>query len=219
MGGGDSGSEYEVNVNLTAMLDVLTNLLFFLMFGFAAQQSSIELEGLTSRIECSALESGLDDDLKRQLLRESAERTLVVRNDVRASPTGFPFKMVSLPGTVADDQVYADRPRLCDLGYLRTPFRRDDGTVGHRCPAEPVDGYVRKGGMVEDTVGSRCLCNGLVATVGLGQRRADGYLEPPLVTLGQDVAFLPHLIRQSDHYTAADVIRYLLTAPRTPTGP
>ena len=164
-------------------------------------------------------ESGLDDDLKRQLLRESAERTLVVRNDVRASPTGFPFKMVSLPGTVADDQVYADRPRLCDLGYLRTPFRRDDGTVGHRCPAEPVDEYVRKGGMVEDTVGSRCLCNGLVATVGLGQRRADGYLEPPLVTLGQDVAFLPHLIRQSDHYTAADVIRYLLTAPRTPTGP
>lgn len=44
-GGGDSGSEYEVNVNLTAMLDVLTNLLFFLMFGFAAQQSAIELEG------------------------------------------------------------------------------------------------------------------------------------------------------------------------------
>jgi biopolymer transport protein TolR len=44
-GGGDSGSEYEVNVNLTAMLDVLTNLLFFLMFGLAAQQTSIELEG------------------------------------------------------------------------------------------------------------------------------------------------------------------------------
>src|SRR5688572_30851503 len=43
-GGGDSGSEYEVSINLTAMLDVLTNLLFFLMFGFAAQQSSIELD-------------------------------------------------------------------------------------------------------------------------------------------------------------------------------
>ena len=44
-GGGDSGSEYEVNINLTAMLDVLTNLLFFLMFGLAAQQSAIELDG------------------------------------------------------------------------------------------------------------------------------------------------------------------------------
>jgi biopolymer transport protein TolR len=44
-GGGDSGSEYEVNINLTAMLDVLTNLLFFLMFGMAAQQSAIENEG------------------------------------------------------------------------------------------------------------------------------------------------------------------------------
>jgi biopolymer transport protein ExbD len=44
-GGGGSGDDYEVSINLTAMLDVLTNLLFFLMFGFAAQQSSIELEG------------------------------------------------------------------------------------------------------------------------------------------------------------------------------
>lgn len=43
-GGGDSGNEYEVNINLTALLDVLTNLLFFLMVGMAAQQSSIELD-------------------------------------------------------------------------------------------------------------------------------------------------------------------------------
>ena len=77
---------------------------------------------------------------------------------------------------------------------------------------------MRKGGTVDDTVGSRCLCNGLVATVGLGQRRAGGYVEPPLVTLGQDLTFLPRLTRQSDDYTAADVIRYLLTAPRTHTG-
>jgi NAD(P)H-dependent flavin oxidoreductase YrpB (nitropropane dioxygenase family) len=161
-------------------------------------------------------ESGLDDDLKRRLRREAAERTLVVRNDVRASPTGFPFKIAALAGTVADDRVHADRPRLCDLGYLRTPFRRDDGTVGHRCPAEPVDEYVRKGGMLAETVGSRCLCNGLVATVGFGQRRADGYREPPLVTLGQDLAFLPHLTPHGDDYTAADVIRYLLAAPPCP---
>jgi biopolymer transport protein ExbD len=44
-GGGEGSNEYEVNINLTAMLDVLTNLLFFLMFGMAAQQSAIENEG------------------------------------------------------------------------------------------------------------------------------------------------------------------------------
>ncbi|MFC7478934.1 nitronate monooxygenase [Luedemannella flava] len=155
-------------------------------------------------------ESGLDDELRQRLLAQAAQQTLVVRNDARASPTGFPFKVVPLTGSAADEQVYADRPRLCDLGYLRTQFRRPDGSVGYRCPAEPVDEYVRKGGAVEDTVGSRCLCNGLVATIGLGQHRADGYVEPPLVTLGQDVSFLPHLDRDGAGYCAADVVAYLL---------
>jgi NAD(P)H-dependent flavin oxidoreductase YrpB (nitropropane dioxygenase family) len=161
-------------------------------------------------------ESGIEESLKERLLQAVAEETLVVRNDVRASPTGFPFKQVSLAGTVSDDRVYAERPRLCDLGYLRTPFRRADGGVGYRCPAEPVDEYVRKGGTADETVGSRCLCNGLVATVGLGQRRADGQVEPPLVTLGQDLSVLAHFARQSPGYTAAEVVGYLLAGAQTP---
>jgi NAD(P)H-dependent flavin oxidoreductase YrpB (nitropropane dioxygenase family) len=159
-------------------------------------------------------ESGIDDDLRRRLLRQDRDQTLVVRNDVRASPTGFPFKMAEMAGTTSDEQVYDTRPRLCDLGYLRTPYRRAEGGVGFRCPAEPVDEYVRKGGAAEDTVGSRCLCNGLVATVGFGQRRKQGYTEPPLVTLGQDLSFLPHVSRSGDDYTAADVVNYLLAVPR-----
>lgn len=155
-------------------------------------------------------ESGLDPALRRRMLRDAARGELVVRNHAAASPTGFPFKLAHLSGTAADEQVYADRPRNCDLGYLRTPYRRADGNVGYRCPAEPVEEYVRKGGSADDTVGSRCLCNGLVATVELGQRRPDGYREPPLVTLGQDLAFLPHLTRHEDDYSAADVIAYLL---------
>ncbi|GAA0576360.1 nitronate monooxygenase [Paractinoplanes ferrugineus] len=151
-------------------------------------------------------ESGLDDDLRHRLLHEA----FVVRNDVLASPTGFPFKVATLAGTAADEKVYAGRPRMCDLSYLRTPFRRPDGSVGFRCPAEPVDEYVRKGGAVEDTVGSRCLCNGLLATVGFPQRRPDGYVEPPLVTLGQDLSFVPALTRQGVDYGAVDVIDYLL---------
>lgn len=162
-------------------------------------------------------ESGLDPALRRRLLHDAQRGELVVRNDAAASPTGFPFKLAHLSGTAADDQVYADRPRHCDLGYLRTPYRRANGEVGYRCPAEPVDEYVRKGGSIEDTVDSRCLCNGLVATVGLGQRRPSGYVEPPLVTLGQDLAFLPHLTRHGADYAAEDVIAYLL-GPAVPAG-
>ncbi|GAB2947401.1 nitronate monooxygenase [Micromonospora polyrhachis] len=155
-------------------------------------------------------ESGLAPVLRQRMLHDAAQGSLIVRNDVQASPTGFPFKVAQLSGTTAEPAVYAERPRNCDLGYLRTPFRRANGRVGFRCPAEPVDDYVRKGGSVADTVGSQCLCNGLVATVGFGQRRADGYVEPPLVTLGQDLAFLPHLTHEGDDYTAADVVAYLL---------
>ncbi|GIJ43626.1 2-nitropropane dioxygenase [Virgisporangium aliadipatigenens] len=155
-------------------------------------------------------ESGLDARLRRQLLRAAHDGTLRVRNDVRASPTGFPFKVVPLPGTVAEPHVYAARPRNCDLGYLRTPFRREGGGVGYRCPAEPVDEYLRKGGAIEDTVGSRCLCNGLVATAGAAQRRLDGSVEPPLVTLGQDVGFLRRLAPDGAEYGAADVVAFLL---------
>ncbi|MGB2571021.1 nitronate monooxygenase [Micromonospora citrea] len=157
-------------------------------------------------------ESGLDATLRRRMLTRAAPGTLVVRNHAAVSPTGFPFKLVHLPGTAADDDVYAGRPRHCDLGYLRTPYQRPDGRVGYRCPAEPVDDYLRKGGAVEDTVGSRCLCNGLVAAVGLGQRRPDGYREPPLLTLGQDLSFLPPLMGGRDDYDAADVVEYLLGA-------
>jgi NAD(P)H-dependent flavin oxidoreductase YrpB (nitropropane dioxygenase family) len=154
-------------------------------------------------------ESGMDPRLRRRTLDAAAGGTLVVRNDAGASPTGFPFKMVHLSGTAADEAVYAERPRRCDLGYLRSPYRRPDGKVGFRCPAEPVEEYVRKGGAREDTAGSRCLCNGLVATIGLAQRRPDGYQEPPLLTLGQDLTFLPDLLGTGNDYGAADVVRYL----------
>jgi hypothetical protein len=35
-----------------------------------------------------------------------------------------------------------------------------------------------------------------------------------LVTLGQDLSFLPHVTRSGDDYTAADVVNYLLAVPQ-----
>ncbi|MER7499359.1 nitronate monooxygenase [Nonomuraea pusilla] len=152
-------------------------------------------------------ESGLEPGLRRRLLREATAGGLEVRNDPNASPAGFPFKVASVPGTLSDAAVYDARPRLCDLGYLRTPYERPGGRVGYRCPAEPVEAYVRKGRPAEEAEGRRCLCNGLLAAVGLGQRRQDGYEEPPLLTLGQDLGFLEGL--PSDH-SAADVVDLVL---------
>lgn len=152
-------------------------------------------------------ESGLDPRLRRLLLRRIAEGDLTVRNDPRASPTGFPFKVADLPGTLSDPDVYAARPRLCDLGYLRVPYTRPDGAIGYRCPAEPVETYVRKGRPEEEAADRRCLCNGLLAAIGLGQHRADGYAEPALLTLGQDAGFLDGL---PDDHSAADVVDRIL---------
>ena len=135
--------------------------------------------------------------------------TARVFTDPAASPTGFPFKVVQLPETLSDAERYAARERVCDLGYLRQPYRREDGTLGYRCAAEPVDDYVRHGGNAADTVGRKCLCNGLAATVGYGQVR-DGVEEAPLVTAGNEIASLARFVSSTeDHYTAADVVDYL----------
>lgn len=156
-------------------------------------------------------ESGLTDGARDAALALLRDGELSVRNDPRASPTGFPFKVAHLAGTVAEPETYEARRRLCDLSYLRQPYERADGSVGFRCASEPVHMYVRKGGSAEDTVGRRCLCNGLTATVGLGQHRQDGYAEPALVTLGEDLAGARELIRRHPAgWGAADVVRYLL---------
>jgi NAD(P)H-dependent flavin oxidoreductase YrpB (nitropropane dioxygenase family) len=154
-------------------------------------------------------ESGLEPGLRGRLLQAAVDRTLRVRNHPAASPTGFPFKVAELAGTTSEDEVHGARPRLCDLGYLRTPYRKPDARIGYRCPAEPVDSFTRKGGDPADASAARCLCNGLTASIGLGQHRADGYAEPPLLTLGQDLTALPDLAADGD-YTAAQVVAYLL---------
>jgi len=134
-----------------------------------------------------AAESGLAPKLRSQLLGRLAEGTLVVRNNPRASPTGFPFKVAELPGTLSEPGVYQARQRICDLGYLRVPAEREDGSVIYRCASEPTHMYLRKGGAEEDAAGRVCLCNCLMANVGLGQLRADGRTEDAAVTLGQDL--------------------------------
>ncbi len=105
------------------------------------------------------------------------------------------------------------RPRLCDVGILRHAYIKADGELDWRCPGEPEDAYLRKGGELQETVGRKCVCNGLLTTVGLGQTRKDGYRERPLVTAGADVADVARFLPEgADSYRASDVIAYLLGA-------
>lgn len=158
-------------------------------------------------------ESGLSEDIKGRVIQKAQEGRVEVFTDPLASPTGFPFKVVQLEGTLSDAAEYTGRPRICDLGYLRAAFKRKDGTVGYRCPGEPVETYLQKEGKEEDTRGRKCLCNGLMANIGLGQSQRSGYEEMPLVTSGDDLGRIALFLGDGKlSYTAHDVIQYLLGA-------
>jgi NAD(P)H-dependent flavin oxidoreductase YrpB (nitropropane dioxygenase family) len=153
-------------------------------------------------------ESGLDEALKCAVLEHAARGEVSVTTDPRASPTGYPFKVVSWPGGPSEED--AERERICDIGGLRVPYYTPEGRIGFRCPAEPVVAYVKKGGSEEDTAGRQCLCNALMADITLGQVRANGEVEHPLVTSGDDLQSIGVFLGGRTHYSAGEVLDYLL---------
>ena len=163
-----------------------------------------------------AEESGLAAEYKRSVLLHAAQGAVEVFTDPEASPTGYPFKVVHWPG----DPLHASPPRerVCDLGYLRTPYQRPDGRLGYRCSGEPVQAYVDKGGRLEETVGRRCLCNALMANIDHAQVRAEGRVEPPLLTSGDDLVSIDGFLRGRTRYTAAEVLDYLLDGESQQAG-
>ncbi len=155
-------------------------------------------------------ESGITAELKEQVIHQSIEHRAGVFTDPLASPTRFPFKVVQAEGSLSERDVYESRERICDLGYLRELYRKDDGSVGYRCPGEPVEDYVAKGGNEADTAGRKCVCNGLLSTIGLGQIRK-GVAEPPLITAGDEVKDIAQFLKQGmTTYSADDVLDALL---------
>lgn len=155
-------------------------------------------------------ESGLRPDLRAKVIEQVRAGTVDVFTDPLASPTGFPFKVVQQAGTMSDPVTYGERIRICDLGYLREPYRTPDGKVGYRCASEPNEDYLEKGGEESELCGRKCLCNGLMATAGMAQVRK-GFVEPPVITSGDDLVNLARFLPEGkDSYTAADVIAKLL---------
>jgi nitronate monooxygenase len=156
-------------------------------------------------------ESGIDPETRAKAIQLSLDGKATVFTDPLASPTGFPFKVMQMEDTLSGEKEYLQRERLCDLGYLRQAFRKEDGSLGYRCASEPDAAFLAKGGAPGDLTGRKCLCNGLAATVGLGQTRPDAYQEASLITAGNDVAGISrYLAPGAKTYSAADVIRVLL---------
>ena len=154
-------------------------------------------------------ESGYPLDYKRDLIKQLHAGEITIRTDGRISPTGFPFKILDVEGTNGVPEVYEQRTRMCDLGYLQNAYLDSKGRLLARCAAEPVDDYVRKGGKEEDTERRGCLCNGLMANIGLGQRRTSGD-ELPLFTGGDELLSMPLGSLEDPSYSALDVLDYLL---------
>ncbi len=175
----------------------------------AIEQGAVGVQVGTAFAYCD--ESGFTREIKDEVINSSRKGVVEVYTDAVASPTGFPFKVIRLDGTLSQEAEYEKRTRICDLGYLRHAYQREDNTIGWRCPSEPVDDYVKKGGDIADTVGRKCLCNSLIANIGLPQIHRDGEIEGTLITSGDDAMNVARFSPEgSTSYAAVDVINYLL---------
>ena len=171
-------------------------------------------------------ESGMSPALRLRVLEQIWRKDLAVATEPLMSPTGFPFKVVLLAGSLSEEAVRSSRERVacCDLGHLVTPVEtrrrvtRPDGGVEEvvecqtLCPAEPVEAFTRKGGVMMRRKGTICLCNGLMSTAGYPGIR-EGYVEPPVVTAGdasvRDVRALQVQVHRLT-YSAAEAITRVL---------
>ena len=162
-------------------------------------------------------DSGFMPEIKADILERTLRGEVQIFTDPKASPTGFPFKVAQVAGTLSEDSVYQARTRVCDLGYLREPYQKAEGKIGFRCASEPVDQYLAKGGELAATEGRKCLCNALMAATGLPQIQKNGEVELPLVTSGDDLERISRFVSQySTTYSAEDVVAYLLGSSRSP---
>lgn len=193
------------------------NLPFWLAGGYGHHEAFIHAQKLgATGIQVGTAfafskESGMAKYLKERIIDALKKGITKVKTDLLASPTGFPFKVVDLEDSVGKEDVYQSRKRICDIGYLREPYRMDNGKIGYRCPSEPVNAYVKKGGKIEDTKGRKCLCNGLMSAAGLAQTKSDDQIEPPIITAGDDLLYILKFLKPGERlYSAIDVLKEIL---------
>jgi nitronate monooxygenase len=182
--------------------------------GFGAV--GIQAGSIFALAEESGMEAAYKTAIRNELKKGAAESDMVLTT--LFSPTGYPFKVVNLEGTLAEESVYESRRRVCDLGLLQQrglskPDEDGSRRLFQRCMAEPVENFVKKRGLPRNAENKRCLCNGLLATVGLGQIQGhhSSDEEPAIVTLGNNLEGVRRLSRQGQSpYWVRDVVMDLL---------
>ncbi len=158
-------------------------------------------------------QSGLAPAWRARTLELLMAGKLTINTEARTSPSGFPFKVAQVPGSLSDPAVYNARRRVCDIGFLQSAYVKPGGDLGFRCPAEEPSVYAAKGGKVPHTVGRVCLCNGLLAAAGFPQTWPNGYVEPPIITLGDDLQHARRLMASlppgQKTYSIGKALRYI----------
>lgn len=200
---------------------------FWLAGGYGSREKLAQAQALgafgvqVGSMFALAEESGMKASYRSAILdalkKEPGDAGLVLTT--LFSPTGFPFKVVQLEGTLADEAVYSARRRVCDIGLLQQRGLSKPDETGHRrifqrCPAAPLEDFTGKRGLPLNASDRRCLCNGLLACVGLGQTGTqDGALndEPAIVTLGNHLDGVRRLSRNGQTpYWVHDVVTDIL---------
>ena len=204
---------------------------FWLAGGYGSREKLVQARALgAAGIQAGSVfalteESGMKPAYRTAILKalkDSADDEALVQTTLY-SPTGYPFKVVQLPGTLSEDSVFDSRRRVCDIGLLQQrglgkPDQHGMRRLFQRCPAAPAEDYIRKRGLPRNMEGKRCLCNGLLACVGLGQAGLpvmDGSdsssEEPAIVTLGNHLDGIRRLSRNGQTlYWARDVVADIL---------
>jgi nitronate monooxygenase len=184
---------------------------FWLGGGYASPEKIVEAQSFgavgvqVGSIFALSRESGLREVLKRELIDRIWRGVIRVKTDTHISPTGFPFKVVDIPGTIAGKELLVIRQSVCNQGVLLEPYDLGDNHFGYRCPAEPREIYLFKGGDLRRCSGVSCLCNGLLSATELYDAG-----QPATVTLGDDLSFIRKLIKKpNESYGVQDVFEYL----------
>ena len=204
-----------------------TGLPFWLAGGYSTREKiqyalSLGANGVqVGSIFALSQESGLRPSHKTAILnklKQGVEDSELVQTTL-FSPTGYPFKVANLEGTLSEESVYQNRQRVCDLGLLQQRAlgkTKEDGSrlMTQRCVAEPITHFTDKRGLERNTKDRRCLCNGLLAAVGLGQiidEKGVAVEEPAIVTLGNNLGSIRRLSGNGQtNYWVKDVITDLL---------
>lgn len=158
-------------------------------------------------------ESGVSQDIKTKVIEKWGRETFVngekveneknIFTDPYASPTGYPFKVAPIAGSLSENKVFDMRKKICDIGLLRSCSIDDNGMLSYHCSACHTSDC-------NENSGRKCLCNGLLATIGIGQIQKHGYVEPPLITAGESIKSLYRIVHPlKKSYSAKEVISSL----------